>query len=410
MTTPTHTTALDFADPAIQIDPYPHYQRLRDDMPVAWNGRTWLISRYADITTLMTDPRMSSARTEQTFSVLPPDVQAELTPLRTILGSRMLLTDPPRHTRLKNIVAKAFSPRMIEGRRARIEQICQQFLDEVCGRGEMDVMDDFAAKLPGWAITDVLGVPYLDQPQFTRWARDQVKIYDRAGLTQDRVGIMRQGQKSMLEMKAYLDAVIEQRRVEPKDDLITELVQAEEDGDRLTHDELFGMCVALLVGGNNSTAHLIGNAALTFINQPDALVQLLADPALIAAATEEVMRYDSPVQATSRIAKERMEFKGEVFEAGQGVFMLFGSANRDERKFANPTTFDMTRKHNPHLSFAHGAHYCLGVAVARLVSQVGILAMLQRCKNMRLVSDKIEWLPGFAFRGPNVLPVKFEAS
>ncbi|MBU6362216.1 MAG: cytochrome P450 [Chloroflexi bacterium] len=403
------TTPPDFSTPAIQVDPYPHYQRLRDDAPVCWNGRTWLISRYDDIVTLLNDPRMSSARTEQTFAVLPPDVQQELTPLRSILGSRMLLSDPPKHTRLKAIVNKAFSPRMIEGRRTSIERICHGFIDEVIDKGTMDVMADVATKLPGWAITDILGVPYEDQPRFTRWARDQVAIYDRAGLTQDRVGIMRQGQKSMLEMKAYLEVVIEQRRIDPRDDLISELVMAEEQGDRLSLDELFGMCVALLVGGNNSTSHLIGNAILTFAHQPEALAQLLADPSLIAPATEEVMRYDSPVQATSRVVKETMSFKGETFEAGQGIVVLFGSGNRDETQFANPTVFEMTRQPNRHLTFAHGPHFCLGVSIARTVSQIGILALLQRCANLKLVSERVEWLPGFAFRGPHTLPVTFEA-
>jgi hypothetical protein len=402
------TTTLDFSDPVIQADPYPHYRHLRESAPVCWNGRNWLISRYDDIVTLLNDPRMSSARTEQTFAVLPLDVQAELTPLRTILGSRMLLSDPPKHTRLRGIVSKAFTQRMIESRRAHIERVCHQFIDTVIDQGEMDVMADVANKLPGWAITDILGVPYGDQPQFTHWARDQVKIYDRAGLTQDRVGIMRQGQKSMLEMKAYLAEVIAQRRQHPQDDLLTELIMAEEQGDRLSEDELFGMCVALLVGGNNSTAHLIGNAVITFVRHPNALAQLLANPSLIASATEEVMRYDSPVQATSRIVKETMHFGGETFEAGQGIVVLFGSGNHDEAQFANPTMFEMTRSPNRHLSFAHGPHYCLGVAIARVVSQVGILAILQRCKQLRLLSDKIEWLPGFAFRGPHTLPVKFE--
>ena len=403
------TTTLDFSDPLVQANPYPHYAHLRHEAPVCWNGRTWLVSRYDDIVTLLNDPRMSSARTEQTFAVLPPKTQQELTPLRTILGSRMLLSDPPKHTRLKAIVNKAFTPRMIENRRARIEQICHGFIDAVIDNGTMDVMADVATKLPGWAITDILGVPYADQPRFTRWARDQVLIYDRAGTTKDRVGIMHQGQKSMLEMKEYLAVIIEQRRREPQDDLITELVQAEADGDRLSPDELFGMCVALLVGGNNSTAHLIGNAILTFIRHPDALAQLLAQPDLIAPATEEVMRYDSPVQATSRVVKERMDFQGETFEAGQGVVVLFGSGNRDESQFTNPTEFEMTRRPNRHLTFAHGPHYCLGVSIARTVAQVGILTLLQRCRNLKLVHDEIEWLPGFAFRGPHRLPVTFTA-
>lgn len=403
------TTTLDLSDPLVQADPYPHYAKLRQEMPVCWNGRTWLVSRYADIVALLDDPRMSSARTEQTFAVLPPEVQEELTPLRSILGSRMLLSDPPKHTRLKAIVNKAFTPRMIENRRARIEQICHSFIDEVIDQGEMDVMATVANKLPGWAITDILGVPYEDQPRFTRWARDQVLIYDRAGTTKDRVGVMRQGQKAMLEMRDYLEVIIEQRRRDPQDDLITELVQAEAEGDRLTRDELFGMCVALLVGGNNSTAHLIGNAILTLIRHPDALAQLLAQPELIAPATEEVMRYDSPVQVTSRIVKETMNFHDERFEAGQGIVVVFGSGNRDEAQFPNPDVFDMMRQPNRHLSFAHGPHYCLGVSIARTVSQVGILALLQRCRNMKLVSEKIDWLPGMAFRGPHILPVTFGA-
>ncbi len=403
------TTTLDLSDPLIQADPYPHYAKLRQEAPVCWNGRTWLISRYADIVALLDDPRMSSARTEQTFAVLPPEVQEELTPLRSILGSRMLLSDPPKHTRLKAIVNKAFTPRMIESRRARIEQICHSFIDEVVEQGEMDVMAAVANKLPGWAITDILGIPYEDQPRFTRWARDQVLIYDRAGTTKDRVGVMRQGQKAMLEMRDYLEVIIEQRRSNPQDDLITELVQAESQGDRLTRDELFGMCVALLVGGNNSTAHLIGNAILTFIRHPEAMAQLLAQPELIAPATEEVLRYDSPVQVTSRIVKETMNFQGERFEAGQGIVVVFGSGNRDDAQFANPNVFDMTRQPNRHLSFAHGPHYCLGVSIARTVSQVGILALLQRCRNLKLVSEKIDWLPGMAFRGPHTLPVTFGA-
>ncbi len=401
------TTTVDFSDPQIQIDPYPHYERLRTEMPVCWNGRTWLVSRYEDIVALLSDPRMSSARTEQTFAVLPPDVQQELTPLRTILGSRMLLADPPRHTRLKGIVGKAFNPRMIELRRARIQQICHTFIDDVIERGDMDVMEAVAARLPGWAMADILGVPVDDQPKFTRWARDQVAVYDRAGLTQDRPGIMRRAQASMLEMKSYIEVVVEQRRAEPREDLISELIQAEEQGERLTSDELFGMCVALLVGGNNSTAHLIGNAVLTLIRHPDAQQALRADPGLIGQITEEVMRYDSPVQATSRIVKERMTFKDDVFEAGQGIVVLFGSGNRDEAKFAQPKTFDPARNPNPHLSFAHGPHFCLGVSIARVVSQVGIASIMERCANLKLASEEIQWLPGFAFRGPGTLPVTF---
>ena len=402
------SVAIDFSDPAIQADPYKIYAELRRENPVVWNERTWLVSRYSDITTLLSDPRMSSARTDQTFAVLPPEVREELTPMRSIMTSRMLLSDPPKHTRLKNIVNKAFTPRMIESRRERIQQICHMFLDRVAEQGRMDVMEDIASPLPGWAIADILGIPADEQGFFTRWARDQVRIYDRAGVSPaDRVAVMRQGQRSMLEMREYLSGIIAARRLDPRDDLISELIQAEEQGDRLSEDELFAMCVALLVGGNNSTAHLIGNAVLTLIRHPEALAQVLANPELIRPTVEEVMRYESPVQATSRVIKEQMEFGGQTFEAGQGVVVLFGSGNRDPEQFAQPDRFDITRQPNRHLTFAHGPHFCLGAAIARTVTQVGILTTIQRCADLQLVDEKIEWLEGFAFRGPKTLEVTF---
>lgn len=402
------SVAIDFSDPAIQADPYRVYAELRRDHPVAWNERTWLVSRYNDITTLLSDPRMSSARTDQTFAVLPREVQQELTPMRTIMTSRMLLSDPPKHTRLKGIVNKAFSPRMIESRRERLQQICQMFLDRVAGQGEMDVMEDIASPLPGWAIADILGVPADEQGFFTRWARDQVRIYDRAGVSPaDRVAVMRQGQQSMVEMRDYLAGIIAARRRGPRDDLISELIAAEEGGDRLSEDELFAMCVALLVGGNNSTAHLIGNAILTLIRHPESLARILANPELIRPAVEEVMRYESPVQATSRVVKERMVYGGQTFEAGQGVVVLFGSGNRDPEQFPDADRFDITRQPNRHLTFAHGPHFCLGASIARTVTQVGILATIQRCADLRLVDEDVAWLEGFAFRGPRSLRVTF---
>ena len=402
------SVSIDFSDPVIQADPYAIYAGLRRDHPVVWNERTWLVSRYHDITTLLSDPRMSSARTDQTFAVLPPDVQEELTPMRSIMTSRMLLSDPPKHTRLKGIVNKAFTPRISESRRERIVQICHMFIDRVIEQGRMDVMEDIASPLPGWAIADILGIPADEQGFFTRWARDQVRIYDRAGVSPaDRVAVMRQGQRSMLEMREYLSGIIAERRKRPQEDLISELIQAEEQGDRLSEDELFAMCVALLVGGNNSTAHLIGNAVLTLIRHPEALARILADPDLIRPAVEEVMRYESPVQATSRVIKEDMEFGGQSFQAGQGVVVLFGSGNRDPEQFADPDHFDITRQSNRHLTFAHGPHFCLGASIARTVTQVGILTTIQRCADLQLVDDKIEWLEGFAFRGPKTLNVTF---
>lgn len=401
---------IDFSDPSVQANPYPIFEDLRENDPVFWNGNAWLISRYEDCVALFTDPRMSSQRIDATFAVLPEDVQKELQPLREVLGDRMLLSDPPKHTRLRTLVMKAFSARAAAGRRDRIQMFCDRFLDAVAerGDGQMDVMAEFATPLPGWTIADTLGIPQDRQNDFTRWARDQVLIYDRLG-TGDRVAIMRQGQASMLEMKAYLEEVIEQRRHDPREDLLTELVQAEEAGDKLSTNEMVVMVVAILIGGNNSTAHLIGNSILTLIRHQEDRARLLAEPDLIRTAVEEVMRYESPVMTTSRIATEDMELHGQRIKAGDNVNLLIASANRDPRQFDDPDTYIIDRRPNRHLTFAHGPHFCLGSALARNVSQIAVLSAVQRFPDMQLVSDEVEWARGFAFRHARTLPVTLGA-
>jgi pimeloyl-[acyl-carrier protein] synthase len=406
------TIAVDFSDPATQADPYPVYEQLRREAPVHWDGRRWLISRYDDVVALLTDPRMSSARAEAIFQPLPPDVQRELAPLRHVLGSRMLLSDPPRHTRLRGIVTKAFSARMVEAKRPAIARLCDRFLDRVAPQGAMDVVADLATPLPGWVIAEMLGVSPDDQDQFTRWSRDQVRVYDRpaSATVEERVALMRRGQASMLEMRAYLEGVIAARRREPRDDLTTTLVQAEEGGDRLSTDELIVMMVALLVGGNNSTAHLIGNAVLTLARHPDALARLRAEPALVKPAIEEVMRYESPVQATSRVVREVVTLDGRTLEPGQNVSLLFGAANRDPAQFPDPDRFDPARNPNRHLTFAHGPHFCLGAAIARAEAQEAVGAVVRRCADLRLATDRVTWQEGFSFRGPATLPITFRAA
>jgi pimeloyl-[acyl-carrier protein] synthase len=400
-------TIIDFTDPAIQADPYPVYADLRRDAPVFWNGQHWLISRYEDIVALLTDTRMSSQRVDATFRVLPEDVQRELDPLRTVLSNRMLLTDPPRHTRLRTLVTKAFSAKAAQGKRERILGFCDMFLDRLIDQGSMDVMRDYATPLPGWTIADTLGVPTDEQEAFTRWSHDQVRIYDRPGTAHERIAVMRQGQASMLQMRSYLEEVIEQRRREPREDLISELVAAEEQGDRLTVEEMVVMVIALLVGGNNSTAHLIGNAVLTLTRHPEELARLRAQPDLIRPAIEEVMRFESPVQATSRVATAPIELRDQVIEPGQNVSLLFGSANRDEQQFSGPERFDIARHPNRHLTFAHGPHFCLGSALARNVAQCAVLRLIERCDDLQRVADDVQWNEGFSFRSVRTLPVMF---
>lgn len=402
--------AIDFSSPAVQANPYPIYADLRRNTPVFWNGNAWLISRYDDCVNLLTDPRISSRRVDATFAVLPPDVQEELKPLRDVLNARMLLSDPPDHTRLRTLVTKTFSARAAHGRRERIQEHVDRLLDRVVARGEMDAMAEFSTPLPSFTIADVLGVPAEDEPRFTRWAHDQVRIYDRLGTAHERVEVMRQGQASMFEIKAYLEAIIEQRRREPQDDLITLLVQAEEEGDRLTDEEMVVMVIAVLVGGNNSTAHLLGNAIYTLARFPEQRERIKQNPDLVRTAVEEVLRFESPVQTTSRVAKEDIELGGHTIPAGANVNVLFASANRDEAHFADPERFDPARQPNRHLDFAHGPHFCLGSALARNVAQVAMASIIARCDNLALASDTPDWAPGFAFRHLRTLPVTFTPS
>jgi cytochrome P450 len=218
---------------------------------------------------------------------------------------------------------------------------------------------------------------------------------------------MRPGQASMLEMKAYLEEIIEHRRREPQDDLITLLVQAEEEGDRLTVDEMVVMVIAVLVGGNNSTAHLLGNAIVTLARYPEQRERLRQNPELARTAVEEVLRFESPVQTTSRVAKEDIEIGGHIIPTGANVNVLLASANRDEAHFPEPDVFDVARQPNRHLDFAHGPHFCLGSTLARNVAQVAVLSVVQRLDNLELVNDAVEWAPGFAFRHPRTLPLSF---
>ncbi|HEX5501575.1 MAG TPA: cytochrome P450 [Thermomicrobiales bacterium] len=404
------TATIDFSDPAIQADPYPVYRQLRTERPVCWNGQSWLVSRYDDVVGLLTDPRASSARTEAIYQALPPDVREELAPMRHVLGSRMLLSDPPRHTRLRGLVTQAFSAKMVEAKHPRIREIADALVARVAGRGALDVIADLATPLPGRVIADMLGVPAADQERFSRWSRDQVRVYDRPGTVHERVAIMRRGQASMLELRAYLEGVIAARRAAPRDDLVSTLVAAEEQGDRLSTDELVVMIIALLVGGNNSTAHLIGNAVLTLLRHPAALARLRAEPALVRPAIEEVLRFESPVQATSRVAREAIPLGGRTIAPGQGISLLFGAANRDPAQFADPDTFDLARQPNRHLTFAHGPHFCLGAALARAEAQAAVLALIARCPDLALATDRVEWLPGFSFRGLKALPVTCSAA
>jgi cytochrome P450 len=304
-------------------------------------------------------------------------------------------------------VAQAFSARRIENMRPRIQQIVDGLLDEVVERGELDVIRDLADPLPGIVIAEMLGVARADQPQFKGWARDFAMALDGVGL--DELSPRELGLRAVSEMSDYLRGVFVERRRAPQDDLISALLAAEEDGQRLTHDEVIATCFLLLFAGNETTTNLIGNGLLTLLRHPDELARLRAEPALIRTAIEELLRYESPVQLTDRRALAPLEIGGQRIEAGQYVNVFLGAANRDPAAFDEPDRLDLSRRPNRHVAFIHGIHFCLGAPLARTEGQIAIGTVVQRLAQLELVQAVAAWRPLDVFRGLATLPILFQA-
>jgi cytochrome P450 len=292
---------------------------------------------------------------------------------------------------------------MVELFRARIQEITQRLLDQIQDAGQADLIRDFAYPLPVIVIAEMLGVPPEDHRTFQRWSRLITKSLDLA----DNTLIADEIAEATESFKTYFKALIAKRRAAPQADLLSALAAAEEAGDKLTETELYNTCRLLLIAGHETTVNLIGNGMVALLYHPDQRQRLQDNPALIVPAVEEFLRYDSPIQMTSRLALETVEFKGHTFQQGQSVAFLFGAANRDPATFEQPQTLDIGRAKNPHLSFSQGIHYCLGAPLARLEGQIAILSLLQRFPNLSLATETLTYADNFVFRGVEALPVTY---
>ncbi|MCH8800466.1 MAG: cytochrome P450 [Chloroflexi bacterium] len=390
-------------------DPYPLYDRVRAENPVHWNesDKHWYITRYVDVMAMLKDPRLSSNRIRALAKTLPEKTQGNITPLVDAISSWMLQSDPPSHTRMRGLVNKAFTPRMIEGLRSRIQYLVDGMLDDVQGNGGMDVLADLAVPMPGIVISDMLGVPPEDQPQFKKWSSEITGRYVAGGGSVSLSDLYELSQKSFFELSDYFREIIETLRGNPKDNLLSAMVEAEEAGDKLTTDELIANCVLLMFAGNETTTNLIGNGMLALLQNPEQLGMLQGNAELIGHAVEELLRYDSPVQKTARMAIEDIEIGDEVINAGDLVMLCYGSANRDPEQFEDPNRLDITRADNRHLAFAQGIHYCLGSALARIEGQIAINALVQRLPDIKLAGDAPERCPTTHIWGFKALPVSF---
>jgi len=382
-------------DPAVVADPYPYYRLMRERDPVHRNAtiRTWFLTRHADVCELLRDERFSSDGTQGERYVPPP-------PGRGRPGRSMLVVDPPDHTRLRNLVSKAFTPRMVERLRPRIEAIAADLVDRLADESGADLISRFAYPLPVIVIAEMLGVPARDRAQFQEWSAVVVRGLDPVldSETQEAVFDARDA------LVAYIRGIIGERRREPADDLITAMIAAREEGDLFSEGELVGMCNLLLIAGHETTVNLIGGGVLALLRNPDQLDRMRREPALAATAVEELLRYAPPVQWTGRVATEELELGGRRIAPRQTVVGILAAANRDPEVFGDPDRLDIGRDPNPHVSFGRGIHFCLGAPLAKLEAQVALPMLLERFPDLRLAGEP-DPRPTWNLRGLAHLPV-----
>jgi cytochrome P450 len=391
--------------PDFLADPYPAYRLLREHAPVFWadNAQAWVVSRHADVSLGLRDPRFVQDRGNQhLFLTLPPGAPRFET-LGRMFGHWMLFQNPPEHTRLRGLVQKAFTPRIVDNLKAPMEQLVDDLLDRAASTGRMDLIADLAFPLPVTVIALMLGVPASDHEQFRRWS-SVLAVTMEPIVPLEAVTAADQAAGELME---YFRTLVQRKRSEPGDDLLSALVHAEEHGRRLSLDELLANAVLLLAAGHETTVNLIGNGLLALLRHPEQMERLRCQPGLMRSAVEELLRYDSPVQMTARLLSEDVALPGGTLPAGHQVLLLLGSGNRDPEVFPDPDTLDVTRPDVRPLSFGGGPHYCIGAPLARAEAQVAIGRTLERFPRLKLATDKPQWRPLAVLRGLRQLPVTF---
>jgi cytochrome P450 len=383
-------------DPAFREDPYSVLDVLRESDPVHRDNalKRWVVTRHDDVDRIVNDRSLSA----DPRKALPGTYMALFT---SEDEPSILFLDPPDHTRLRGLVSKAFTPRAVERLAPRIQEIADELLDAVASKDTFDVMAAFAGPLPTIVIAEMLGVDPADRDDFKRWSDQTVEGFNPV-LTEEqreRVG------EANTAMREYLRNAIEERRRSPKDDLMSALVAVEESGDQLTTQEIVTMCALLLAAGNVTTTDLIGNCVYALLSHPEQLGHLRSDPALIENTIEEVLRFDSPVVETARVALQDMEIEGCPIQPGESILTFLSGANRDPAVYVEPDVFNIRRDDTHHHAFGGGIHYCLGAPLARLEARIAIGTIVRRFPNLRLAEGELEWRALPAFRGLVRLPV-----
>jgi cytochrome P450 len=390
--------------PDFIADPYPFYRRLRETDPVHRSPLGFhLASRHADVTAMLRDKRFGKDFVGRMTRRQGKEILDE--PVYRSMRHWMLQQDPPDHTRLRGLVVKAFTARRIEDMRPRIQAIVDQALDRVAPQGRMDLIADFAYRLPVTVICEMLGIPREEHEMFHSGARASGQLLDPVPLTRAEIDTANAGHEASEE---YFRGLFERRRREPGDDLTTQLVRAEAEGSRLSNEELTANIILLFGAGHETTVNLIGNGLLALHRHPDQLRRLREDPSLVANAIEEFLRYDSSVQVTGRVALEDVTVGATSVAKGDGVLCLLGAANRDPAVYPEPDRLDIARPNIRPLSFGGGIHFCLGAQLARIEAEVAIATLLRRLPGLTLDdAEHPDWRPTFVLRGLNCLPASW---
>lgn len=393
-------------DPDVLADPYPLYRQLRSEDPVHWDPflHAWVVTRYADVVQVL--HHFSANRTPTPEQLSELNLSA-LNPIAEVMVRQMLFLDPPDHTRLRALASAAFTPRRVEQLRSHIQDVMNTLLDEVVGKGSMDVIEDFASPAPAIVTAELLGVPARDHVQLKTWSQDFAEMLGNFQHNPDRFSRVL---RSVENLCSYFQNEMREQRTSPRDGLIRAMMEAEVDGASLTEEEIVANLIVTMVGGQETTTNLIGNGLLTLLRHPEEMERLRKDSSLIPSAVEELLRYESPSQHTARLAPADVELGNRQIRKRQAVIAVMGAGNRDPERFEDPDRLDLARKDNRHLAFGWAAHFCFGAALARLEGQIAFETLLRRLPNLKLdTKAPLQWRHNLGLRGLTALPVTFEA-
>jgi pimeloyl-[acyl-carrier protein] synthase len=392
-------------DPAVLANPYPLYRKLREQDPVHWDPflHAWIVTGYADVITVLHRFSADRIRTPEKLSSMGCD---GLNPIARIMLKQLLFMDAPSHTRLRGLAATAFSPRRVEALRIHIHEIAEGLVDKILDkeRGKLDLIADFAEPFPAIVTAEMLGVPTSDYLQLKDWSADFAEMLGNLQHNADRAPHLL---SSLEEMTLYFRAAIREKQKRPTGGLIYSLMTAEVEGGRLTEEEVIANSILTMIGGQETTTNLIGNGLLTLLRHPAQLARLTADLSLVPSAVEELLRFESPVQHTARIAPEDTVLSGKQILKGQSVIAVMAAGNRDPERFPDPDVLDIERKDNRHLAFGWAAHFCFGAPLARMEGQIAFSTLLRRLPQIELAGASLEWRENLGLRGLKALPLRY---